>query len=54
MVTDGTSWWRRHGWTVTLLGVAFSIAFLVRTLYVVPLIEQWGPQFLFAGGSDSM
>ncbi|HXQ94118.1 MAG TPA: hypothetical protein VN864_02970, partial [Thermoplasmata archaeon] len=48
-----TSWWRRHGWTIAILLGAFSISFLVRTLYVIPLLQQWGPQYLFAGGSDS-
>jgi asparagine N-glycosylation enzyme membrane subunit Stt3 len=48
-----TSWWRRHGWTVIILLGAFSISFLVRTLYVIPLLQQYGPMNLFAGGSDS-
>jgi dolichyl-diphosphooligosaccharide--protein glycosyltransferase len=46
-------WWRKHGWTVLILSSAFAISFLIRTLYIVPLIQQWGPQYLYAGGSDS-
>jgi asparagine N-glycosylation enzyme membrane subunit Stt3 len=48
-----SGWWRQHGWTLAILLTAFSISFLIRTLFVVPLIEQWGPLYLFAGGSDS-
>jgi asparagine N-glycosylation enzyme membrane subunit Stt3 len=48
-----TSWWRRHGWTLAILLGAFAISFLVRTLYVIPLLQQYGPMYLFAGGSDS-
>ncbi|HKV90326.1 MAG TPA: carboxypeptidase regulatory-like domain-containing protein, partial [Thermoplasmata archaeon] len=48
-----SGWWRRHGWTVAILLSAFSISFLIRTLYIVPLVQQWGPLYLFAGGSDS-
>ncbi|HEV2230600.1 MAG TPA: hypothetical protein VGS18_00220, partial [Thermoplasmata archaeon] len=47
------AWWQRHGWTVVVLSAAFSIAFLIRTLWVAPLFQQWGPSYLFAGGSDS-
>ncbi|MFI5414964.1 MAG: STT3 domain-containing protein, partial [Candidatus Lutacidiplasmatales archaeon] len=53
MVQADTSWWRRHGWTVAILLAAFGITFLIRTLYVLPLLSQWGAPYLFAGGSDS-
>jgi asparagine N-glycosylation enzyme membrane subunit Stt3 len=53
MVQAQTSWWRRHAWTLAVLLAAFSISFLVRTLYVLPLLAQWGTPYLFAGGSDS-
>lgn len=53
MVWTDSPWWRKHGWTVLILASAFSISFLIRTLYIVPLIQQWGPQYLYAGGSDS-
>ena len=49
--SDG--WWARHGWTVLVLLTAFSITFLVRTLWNLPLFEQYGPTYFFAGGSDS-
>ncbi|MCI4320752.1 MAG: hypothetical protein L3K05_00370, partial [Thermoplasmata archaeon] len=48
-----SGWWRQHGWTLAILASAFSISFLIRTLFVVPLVDQWGPLYLFAGGSDS-
>ncbi|MCI4325196.1 MAG: carboxypeptidase regulatory-like domain-containing protein [Thermoplasmata archaeon] len=53
MVQAETSWWRRHSWTIAVLLAAFGISFLIRTLYVLPLLTQWGTPYLFAGGSDS-
>lgn len=47
------AWWKAHGLTVTLLLSAFGIALLVRSLWMAPLIEQFGPLYLYGGGSDS-
>ena len=46
-------WWRRHGWTIALLMLAFSIAFAIRTIWTYPIVEQYGPLYTYAGGSDS-
>ncbi len=46
-------WWRRHGWTVAILLAAFGLAFAIRTIWTYPIIEQFGPLFSYAGGSDS-
>ena len=53
MDTDSTGWWNRHFWTVAVLLLAFSIAFLIRTVFVYPIIQQWGNLYVYAGGSDS-
>jgi dolichyl-phosphooligosaccharide-protein glycotransferase len=53
MEPSHTSWWHRHGWTVSLLLVAFSSAFAIRTIWAYPVVAQWGPLFTYAGGSDS-
>jgi dolichyl-phosphooligosaccharide-protein glycotransferase len=53
MEPSHTGWWSRHGWTVSLLLVAFSSAFAIRTLWAYPVVAQWGPLFTYAGGSDS-
>ncbi len=53
MEMDRTGWWKRHGPTVLVLGVAFAITFLIRTLWNIPLFEQYGTSYFFAGGSDS-
>lgn len=53
MESQNWPWWRRHGVVVLLLGVAFAIAFFVRTLWMVPLLQQYGSLNLFGGGSDS-
>ncbi len=47
------SWWREHGVTVALLLSAFGIALLIRSLWMAPLIQQFGPLNLYGGGSDS-
>jgi dolichyl-diphosphooligosaccharide--protein glycosyltransferase len=46
-------WWRRHGWTIGLLLVAFGIAFGLRTIWQYPVIQQYGALYTYAGGSDS-
>ena len=46
-------WWRRHAWTLALLFSAFGIGLLIRTVFMAPLIEQFGPLNLYGGGSDS-
>jgi dolichyl-phosphooligosaccharide-protein glycotransferase len=46
-------WWRRHGWTVAILLSAIGIAFAIRTIWTYPIIQQFGPLFTYAGGSDS-
>ncbi len=53
MDTGSTGWWRRHGWTIAILLVAFSIAFVLRTAWAYPIIARWGPLYTYAGGSDS-
>ncbi|HTW77055.1 MAG TPA: carboxypeptidase regulatory-like domain-containing protein [Thermoplasmata archaeon] len=46
-------WWRRHGWTVAILLGAIGIAFAIRTIWTYPIIQQFGPLYTYAGGSDS-
>jgi dolichyl-phosphooligosaccharide-protein glycotransferase len=46
-------WWRRHGWTIGLLLVAFGFAFGLRTVWQYPIIQQYGALYTYAGGSDS-
>ncbi len=53
MDSKSEGWWARHGWTVLVLLAAFSITFLIRTLWNLPLFEQYGTSYFFAGGSDS-
>ena len=53
MVSAGSDWWRRHGWTVVLLLSAFGIALLIRTVFMAPVIELFGPLNVYGGGSDS-
>ncbi|MCI4359026.1 MAG: carboxypeptidase regulatory-like domain-containing protein [Thermoplasmata archaeon] len=53
MESRSDGWWSRHGWTVLVLAAAFSITFLIRTLWNLPLFEQYGTTYYFAGGSDS-
>ncbi|MGC2035892.1 MAG: carboxypeptidase regulatory-like domain-containing protein [Thermoplasmata archaeon] len=48
-----TSWWRRHGWTVAILLTAFGITILIRTVFTVPIIQQFGSLYIYGGGSDS-
>ncbi len=53
MVSASSDWWRRHGWTVVLLLSAFGIALLIRTVFMAPVIELFGPLNVYGGGSDS-
>ncbi len=53
MDTGTSSWWRRHGWTVGLLLLAFGIAFTIRTVWTWPVLARWGALYTYAGGSDS-
>lgn len=53
MATSGGGFWNRHGATIVLLGLAFTIGFLVRTIFSLGLLNQFGPLFLYGGGSDS-
>jgi len=53
MESSRTGWWRRHGWTVAILLSAFGMAFAIRTIWTYPIIQQFGPLFSYAGGSDS-
>jgi dolichyl-phosphooligosaccharide-protein glycotransferase len=46
-------WWKEHGWTVTILFVAFGITLLIRSLWAYPIFEQNGWLYIYAGGSDS-
>jgi asparagine N-glycosylation enzyme membrane subunit Stt3 len=52
MLSD-TGWWRRNGWTVAILLAAFSLAFLIRSLWAANLLSQWGWLYVYGGGSDS-
>ena len=53
MVSTSAGWWRRHGWTAGILLAAFALALAVRTLFMAPLIQEFGPLYLYGGGSDS-
>ena len=53
MESSQLGWWRRHGWTVAILLSAFGMAFAIRTIWTYPIIQQFGPLFSYAGGSDS-
>ncbi len=53
MESSKSGWWHRHGWTVAILLAAFAMAFAVRTIWTYPIIQQYGPLFSYAGGSDS-
>jgi asparagine N-glycosylation enzyme membrane subunit Stt3 len=53
MESTQPGWWRRHGWTVAILLSAFGMAFAIRTIWTYPIIQQFGPLFSYAGGSDS-
>ncbi|MCI4342783.1 MAG: hypothetical protein L3J92_01515 [Thermoplasmata archaeon] len=48
-----SGWWRRNIWTVAILLGAFASAFLVRTVWTFPVVQQWGALYTYAGGSDS-
>jgi dolichyl-phosphooligosaccharide-protein glycotransferase len=53
MQSSQSGWWHRHGWTVAILLSAFGAAFAIRTIWTYPIIQQFGPLFSYAGGSDS-
>ncbi len=53
MSVPSSGWWSRHGWTVAILLSAFGVAFAIRTIWMYPLIQQFGPLFTYGGGSDS-
>jgi dolichyl-phosphooligosaccharide-protein glycotransferase len=53
MSVPSSGWWSRHGWTVAILVSAFGLAFAIRTIWLYPLIQQYGPLFSYGGGSDS-
>ncbi len=53
MESTKTGWWNRHGWTIAILLAAFGMAFAIRTIWTYPIIQQFGPLFSYAGGSDS-
>jgi dolichyl-phosphooligosaccharide-protein glycotransferase len=53
MESSKYEWWRRHGWTVAILLSAFAMAFAIRTIWTYPIIQQFGPLYSYAGGSDS-
>lgn len=53
MESTHIGWWRRHAWTIAILLSAFSISLIVRTLFAAPLLQQFGPLYLYGGGSDS-
>ncbi len=48
-----SDWWRRNGWTLAILLSAVAAAFALRTIWTYPVIQQWGPLYTYAGGSDS-
>jgi asparagine N-glycosylation enzyme membrane subunit Stt3 len=50
---SSSGWWRRNIWTVAILLGAFASAFLVRTIWTFPVVQQWGALYTYAGGSDS-
>ena len=53
MDSESDSWWSRHGWTTTILLVAFATAFIVRTIFSLSVFEQFGWLYVYGGGSDS-
>ena len=53
MDNDSKGWWSRHFWTIAVLLLAFSLAFLIRTEFVYPILQQFGNLYVYAGGSDS-
>ncbi len=53
MEPEATGWWHKHGPTLLILAAAFSLTFFIRTLWNVPLFQQYGTSYFFAGGSDS-
>ncbi|MGC2204998.1 MAG: carboxypeptidase regulatory-like domain-containing protein [Thermoplasmata archaeon] len=53
MQSSHSGWWHRNGWTVAILLSAFAAAFAVRTIWTYPIVQQFGPLFSYAGGSDS-
>jgi len=53
MDSSQREWWHRHGWTIALLWTAFGLAFAIRTIFNVPVLEEFGNLYVYAGGSDS-
>ena len=53
MESTGSSWWHRHGWTVVILLSAFSASMAIRSIFTAPIIQQFGPLYVYGGGSDS-
>ncbi|MHB1435162.1 MAG: carboxypeptidase regulatory-like domain-containing protein [Thermoplasmata archaeon] len=53
MDSSQREWWHRHGWTIALLFTAFGLAFAIRTIFNVPVLEEFGNLYVYAGGSDS-
>jgi dolichyl-phosphooligosaccharide-protein glycotransferase len=53
MAVTGSGFWHRHGWTIVLLATAFSLSFFIRTIFNLGLLSQFGPLYLYGGGSDS-
>ncbi|MGA8274942.1 MAG: carboxypeptidase regulatory-like domain-containing protein [Thermoplasmata archaeon] len=50
---SSSGWWRRNIWTLAILLGAFAAAFLVRTTWTWPVVQQYGALYTYAGGSDS-
>ena len=53
MESSEPGWWRKHGWTAALLLTSFGIALLIRSIWMAPIIEQFGALNVYGGGSDS-
>ncbi len=53
MDSSEPGWWKKHGWTAVLLLSAFGIALLIRSVWMAPIIEQFGALNVYGGGSDS-
>ncbi|MGC8656708.1 MAG: carboxypeptidase regulatory-like domain-containing protein [Thermoplasmata archaeon] len=46
-------WWQRHGWISILLLATFLLGLFIRIYFSYPLVQQYGPLYLYSGGSDS-
>ena len=51
MESSTPGWWSRHGWTVALLLTAFGISFLIRTVFMAALIQQFPGRWNLYRGS---